>query len=207
MNTRVDVRRVLPGLLTGLLVVFAAHARDGARASAQMLPTYTQECTACHIAYPPGMLPSESWRRLTSTLDRHYGTDASIDTATAARLATWLAANAGTSRRVREAPPEDRITRSAWFARKHHEVAPSVWKRASVKSPSNCNACHAQKKARRTEGKQMTRSQWERFFRNGTHDRYLSLGGQMSLQDLAAAKAFLSARALDASADEGAGLR
>jgi eukaryotic-like serine/threonine-protein kinase len=70
-----------------------------------------------------------------------------------------------------------------------------------------CNACHVQKKARRTEGKQMTRSQWERFFRNGTHDRYLSLGGQMSLQDLAAAKAFLSARALDASEDQGAGVR
>jgi serine/threonine protein kinase len=70
-----------------------------------------------------------------------------------------------------------------------------------------CNACHSQKKARRIEGKQMTRSQWERFFRNGTHDRYQALGDRMDVSALAAAKAFLAARSLDASADQGAGIR
>ncbi|MEZ4362890.1 MAG: serine/threonine-protein kinase [Kofleriaceae bacterium] len=70
-----------------------------------------------------------------------------------------------------------------------------------------CNACHAEKQKRRIDGKHMTRKQWERFFRNGTHDRYLSLGGRLSLSDLAAAKAFLSARALDASQDQSAGVR
>jgi hypothetical protein len=28
------------------------------------LPKYRQECAACHIAYPPGMLPADSWRRI-----------------------------------------------------------------------------------------------------------------------------------------------
>ena len=59
-------------------------------------------------------------------------------------LATWLSANGGTYKRVREAPPEDRITRSAWFVRKHDEVPSAVWKRPAVKSAANCAACHTQ---------------------------------------------------------------
>ncbi len=70
-----------------------------------------------------------------------------------------------------------------------------------------CNACHGEQKKKRVEGKHMTRSQWERFFRNGTHDRYRPLGDRLSQRDLAAAKAFLMSRALDATADQGAGVR
>jgi len=40
-------------------------------------------------------------------------------------------------------PPEDRITRSAWFIRQHDDINAAVWKRASIKSASNCMACHA----------------------------------------------------------------
>jgi eukaryotic-like serine/threonine-protein kinase len=70
-----------------------------------------------------------------------------------------------------------------------------------------CNGCHTESKKKRIDGKQMTRSQWERFFRNGTHDRYRPLGDRMSVTDLAAAKAYLMGRALDGSADQGAGVR
>lgn len=107
------------------------------------LPAYKQECAACHVAYPPGMLPAASWQRLISNLGRHYGTDASLDPATVRELSAWLTANAGTYKRVAEAPPEDRITRSAWFIRKHDEVPAGAWKLAAVKSAANCNACHA----------------------------------------------------------------
>ncbi len=72
---------------------------------------------------------------------------------------------------------------------------------------AECNSCHSKSSAKRVDGKQMTRSQWERFFRNGTHDRYLALGDRMTVSKLAAAKAYLSARALDASSDQGAGVR
>ena len=51
-------------------------------------------------------------------------------------------AHAGTYKRVREAPPQDRITQSAWFERKHRDVEPGVWKRAAVGSRANCMACH-----------------------------------------------------------------
>ena len=107
-------------------------------------PKYQQECAACHVAFPPGMLPADSWQRLMNNLPRHYGTDASLDSATAHELATWLSANAGTYKRVREAPLEDRITKSAWFIRKHDELPAAVWKRPAVKSAANCTACHTQ---------------------------------------------------------------
>ena len=120
-----------------------AQAGDGERRAAQpLLPQYRQECSACHVAYPPRLLPAESWRRLMTDLPHHFGTDASVDAATAKQLSDWLAANAGTGRRAGEAPPQDRITRSAWFVHEHDEVPAAVWKRASVRSPSNCAACH-----------------------------------------------------------------
>jgi hypothetical protein len=124
---------------------FAACAGEDGRGPRQpVLPKYQQECASCHVAYPPGMLPASSWQRLMNGLPRHFGADASLDAASVKELSTWLAANAGRSNHVREAPPEDRITRSAWFTREHAEVPSSSWKRPTVKSPSNCSACHAQ---------------------------------------------------------------
>src|SRR6476469_2775135 len=78
-----------------------------------LLPAYRQECAACHVAYPPGLLPAASWQRLMDGLPRHFGTDASLEPAQVRELSAWLAANAATARRA-EPPPEDRITRGAW---------------------------------------------------------------------------------------------
>ena len=107
-----------------------------------LLPLYQQECAACHLAYPPGMLPAASWRRLMGHLPQHFGTDASLDPATVRKLAGWLEANAATGRRARTEPPQDRITRTTWFEHEHDDISPSVWKRAAVRSASNCIACH-----------------------------------------------------------------
>jgi mono/diheme cytochrome c family protein len=108
------------------------------------LAKYQTECAACHIAYQPGMLPAPSWKRLMGSLAKHYGTDATLDEASVREISQWLQVNAGTYKRVREEPPQDRITKSAWFIRKHDEVDPAIWKQAAVKSASNCIACHTQ---------------------------------------------------------------
>jgi hypothetical protein len=119
----------------------AAGADEGRRrAAVPPFAPYQQECAACHVAYPPGLLPAASWRRLTDTLDRHFGVDASLDAATTATLANWLAAHAAPS--SLPAPPQDRITRSAWFVRKHDEVPADRWTLPAVKSGANCGACH-----------------------------------------------------------------
>lgn len=135
------IRGVLLGLLVAIGVTQAAMADDDRR-MVPLLPKYQQECAACHLAYPPGMLPAATWKRVMNNLPRHYGTDASLDPATVKELASWLGANAGTYKRVSEEPPQDRITTSAWFERKHRKLAPDVWKRAAIGSRANCAACH-----------------------------------------------------------------
>ena len=129
-------------LALAALALWPAARADGPLMPRNVLPAYTAECAACHLAYPPGMLPAPSWRRIMGGLDRHFGTDASLDAATVQQVGQWLQDHAGTSKRVREQPPEDRITRSEWFVRKHREIAPSVWTLTSVKSAANCAACH-----------------------------------------------------------------
>jgi mono/diheme cytochrome c family protein len=140
-------RFILAGLTAavGLAAPFAAQADgDDRGARVPLLPLYTQECGSCHAAYPPGMLPAASWQRLMGNLGKHFGTDASLAAAEQKAVADWLMAHAGTGKRSSATPPpEDRITRSAWFVREHDEVAPASWKRASIKSAANCAACHA----------------------------------------------------------------
>jgi hypothetical protein len=110
---------------------------------AKLNPTWAKECSACHIAYAPGLLPAESWRRLMAGLDKHFETDASLTAPETQEVTAFLVANAS-NRWTGSAAPL-RITESQWFKSQHgtREVPAAVWKRASVKSASNCQACHA----------------------------------------------------------------
>lgn len=142
MNRWTARRRLWAAALCGAALAAAAHADGGRKLPADIPAAYTQECASCHVAYPPGMLPARSWQRVMAGLERHYGTDASLDAVTAQHIHAWLQAHAGRDKRVAAEPPEDRITRSAWFERKHREIEPAVWRLASVKSAANCAACH-----------------------------------------------------------------
>lgn len=133
---------LVPMLMAGLAAASLTHADSGHQLPRDMPAAYVQECGSCHTAYPPGMLPAPSWKRIMSGLDQHYGTDASLDATTVQQLNRWLVAHAGTYKRVAEEPAQDRITRSAWFERKHRKIEPAVWKHVSVKSAANCAACH-----------------------------------------------------------------
>jgi mono/diheme cytochrome c family protein len=135
-------RALCAGTTLGLAALGVARADDHAVWPRHTPPAYAQECGSCHVALPPGMLPARSWQRLMAGLDKHYGSDASLDAATLQQLGDWLQANAGTGKRVREEPPQDRITRSAWFERKHRKIDAAVWRLPSVKSAVNCAACH-----------------------------------------------------------------
>ena len=124
-------------------VMGAAFGEDGPQVkSPTPSPAYRQECAACHIAYPPGMLPADSWRHILGNLDRHFGTNASLDPASVKQIAGWLTTHAADAGRAASAPPEDRITRSRWFIATHDEVPASTWRLPAVKSASNCAACH-----------------------------------------------------------------
>jgi hypothetical protein len=136
-------RWIMPAAALAWFFSSAVSQADGVRTPVAQSDSYKQECSSCHMAYPPGLLPAQSWRQIMDSLDKHYGTDASLDAQTARDISQWLRANSATFKRARQAPADNRITRSPWFTREHREISSQVWQRASVRSPANCNACHA----------------------------------------------------------------
>ena len=110
---------------------------------AQFNAKFQQECATCHIAYSPRLLPPESWRKVMSGLNKHFGSDASLNDKDTKEITDFLVNNAS----KRSAPTAPlRISETAWFKREHnsHEISPEVWNNPMVKSPANCAACHPQ---------------------------------------------------------------
>lgn len=116
-------------------------------------PGYRDECGGCHLAYPPGLLPADGWRRVMGDLANHYGEDASLDAATADPILGYLIANsADGNSRVRsrafaaaplpgDGPP--RITDTSYFQRKHDEIPLRLVRdNPGVQRFSRCEACH-----------------------------------------------------------------
>ncbi|NTV97532.1 MAG: hypothetical protein HGA75_19360 [Thiobacillus sp.] len=91
-------------------------------------------------AASPGLLSAADWKATMAGLDKHFGTDAGLDTKPAAEIAAWLEKNA--SKRIESGAKEPRLTTTAWFKREHREVAAKTWQDSRVKSPANCAACH-----------------------------------------------------------------
>lgn len=114
---------------------------DSGRSSTPLSPEYKAECGSCHVAFPPRLLPQADWRKTLARLERHFGTDASVDGKTLAKIQTYLDQNAG-RRGSPQNVAEPRISTTSWFQREHHEVPAPVWKDSRVKSPANCVACH-----------------------------------------------------------------
>ncbi|WP_298607072.1 diheme cytochrome c [uncultured Thiothrix sp.] len=106
--------------------------------------TWKAECSACHMAYPPGLLPASSWQAMMGGLDKHFGTDASLDEAAVKEILPFLEANAAPEPRKSSAEPTLRITETAWFKHEHDEISALTWKNPKIKSAANCAACHTQ---------------------------------------------------------------
>ena len=105
---------------------------------------WASECGACHVAFPPRLLPAASWRAVMSGLDNHFGDNASLDAKSAQEIGAFLERNAGSSRHASPGKPVLRITETRWFKREHDEVSARTWKNPKVKSAANCAACHTQ---------------------------------------------------------------
>ncbi|MBK7765774.1 MAG: diheme cytochrome c [Sulfuritalea sp.] len=133
----------LPALLA--VLALPAHADNY---SVPKHAAFQEECTSCHMAYPPQMLDADSWRAVMNGLSKHFGSDASIDQKRRAAITDFLVAHAGGRKtgetRDANGKPLLRISETARFEKKHREIAAATWQRASIKSPANCTACHAQ---------------------------------------------------------------
>jgi nitrate/TMAO reductase-like tetraheme cytochrome c subunit len=108
---------------------------------------FEEECTSCHIAYPPQMLDAHSWQHMMNDLATTSApTPRSTTSAVPPSPTFWRRIPAAARPAARSTPgkPLLRITETARFEKKHREIAAATWKRASIKSPANCTACHRQ---------------------------------------------------------------
>lgn len=115
-------------------------------------PKWQAECTSCHMAYLPGLLPERSWRKLMAGLSDHFGENASLDPPTQQEITDFLVKNSADrvpnrrSAKILNSIPANaaplRVSETAYFKRKHDEIRPDEWKRPKIGSPANCIACH-----------------------------------------------------------------
>lgn len=154
--------RLIVGVVAAVLIGTGAavlaedeHGRGGGRPTVAPVsnPQYATECGACHMAYPPGLLPARSWQKIMSGLSDHFGENAELAPDVAKALSDYLAGNAAdhatalrSERIVRTLRLDQtplRITELPFFAQEHREIPARVSTgNPKVKSMSNCNACH-----------------------------------------------------------------
>jgi mono/diheme cytochrome c family protein len=129
----------LAWLLT--LVATSAVGREDVWRVAEDNAAWRGECGACHMPYPPAMLPAEDWLIIMNTLDRHFGANASLDEKTLKEILAYLERNGGRAMFSGSADELPRITATGWFAQKH-QSAIRLWRKGRVRSLADCLACH-----------------------------------------------------------------
>lgn len=110
------------------------------------------ECSSCHMLYLPGLLPARSWTKMMSTLNKHFGENAELDTATQKEITDFHVQNSSDKVHTRRGDKIlatigqneeiQRISETAYFKRKHDEISSNVYKRKAIGSAANCIACH-----------------------------------------------------------------
>ena len=111
---------------------------------------FTSECGDCHEVYHPSLLPHASWTTLMTSLDDHFGEDASLMPETAVTITAHLLAHASeawdteAANRFRTVSPEapTQISATPYWVRKHDDIADAVFKRKGVGGKSHCKSCH-----------------------------------------------------------------
>lgn len=138
----------LPAVMTALVLPLGVtQADEQKRYSLNAL--YKEECGSCHVPYPPQLLPAVSWRQLMGELEKHFGSNATLEAPAAMEITRFLVSNAGRAGQSQSGSASGarlRITETPWFKREHRDghdgLSASVWQSAEVKTPANCVACH-----------------------------------------------------------------
>ncbi|MCW9031506.1 MAG: diheme cytochrome c [Gammaproteobacteria bacterium] len=117
-------------------------------------PAYKEECSSCHMAYPPGLLPERSWKKIMAGLETHFGDNAEIDAESFKQISEFLAKNSAdksdyrrSQKIMRSLRADDvpiRISETPYIKKEHDEIPEKLIKyNDKVKSIANCNACHS----------------------------------------------------------------
>jgi hypothetical protein len=109
-------------------------------------PTMVQECTECHMFYPPNLTTQKTQLEILKNLQNHYGTDASLEDATLVTI---------TQETMNLAPLQSRfkfdkdtfltsnqsITTTSRWKHDHEELGDDWFKKNKIKK-TNCKECH-----------------------------------------------------------------
>jgi Dihaem cytochrome c len=140
-----------------LIVLSLGLKTEAAMAAGSSVPVGAEketlkECSSCHMAYPPEMLPMRSWRKIVGDLANHFGESAALPEPARADIEAYLMANAGDTPGAPDGPvfvsdiPADvtplRVTDTPYWNRLHGEIPASDFASSQVKSKANCVACH-----------------------------------------------------------------
>ncbi|MBF0213070.1 MAG: cytochrome b/b6 domain-containing protein [Magnetococcales bacterium] len=111
---------------------------------------YAKACGECHWSFHPSLLPESSWQTMISTLDNHFGENASLSEDVRRQMDDLLRTNAAHAwdtkaanqlRRVSKEEPM-RITAAPYWLKKHRHIPADSYASKSIGSKSNCPACH-----------------------------------------------------------------
>ena len=151
-------------VLIGLVPVFADrdgddddeyeyNRRNSQRSSSAYVENklYKQECSSCHYLYNPELLTEASWEAVLQGQSQHFGENLGLDASAISEILTHLKNNSAEKSRsewgrkiTRSSGSKAylRITEVPWIIKEHRKISDETFKRPSIKSRSNCTACH-----------------------------------------------------------------
>ena len=110
------------------------------------------ECSDCHLAFHPSLLPARSWQVLFDQQNDHFGDDLALDQDTVDELLAFAKQNSSDqgatepAHKITRSVPADqapiRITDVRYWKKKHDDIDEKFWRSTKVKSKANCAACH-----------------------------------------------------------------
>ncbi|MCP4750029.1 MAG: hypothetical protein GY866_03995 [Proteobacteria bacterium] len=113
-----------------------------------------EECSDCHWAYLPGLLPERSWKAILAKPNDHFGEEIELSRAVQQDIAGYLSKYAAdriesrySMKILNSIDPNDtplRISKNRYIVKKHDDIGPSILKRESIGGLNNCIACHQQ---------------------------------------------------------------
>jgi cytochrome b len=112
---------------------------------------WSRECSSCHLAYSPALLPARSWDRVLAEQEHHFGEDLGLAPKTIQQLASaarqpalsWPAWMLAGSASLVE-PPPIRVSELPAWKHLHRNVEPTLVsaKTAASSGGHDCERCH-----------------------------------------------------------------
>ena len=141
------------GAMSLAVAVLAGTAQSAVYFHSVKEPVVVKECGACHMVYPPALLPARSWAKMIGELGHHFGDDASLPAAARAKILDFYIQNAGDAghsgytdagfmRGVQAGVTPERITDMPFWHSIHDRYPLAAFTRPQVKRIGNCIACH-----------------------------------------------------------------